>query len=415
MSLTNKKKIMKQDTVHPLHSTASSRRWRLPLVIFLLIGLGGGGWLAMHAKKTGAVEKSDDKDKNKKPDMYELAAGDFAAIEARELRLLLPVSGTLTPLNQATVKSKVAAEVRETLAPEGVQVMRGQVVVRLDTADLQARLSTQQAALEEAKARLALATKNRESNSALLQQKFISQNAFDTAQSNLELAQAGVKSAQSQLDIARRALDDAVVRAPIDGIISKRFVQPGEKVAPDMPLFAMVNLKQLIFEAPVPASQIPRVQAGQPVVFGVEGFQGRAFAGKVVRINPAAEAGSRTMTVYIEVNNTDGALRGGMFAKGGITLATSRVMPLLPVTALRQENGVDIVYKIENGKVAAQPVKLGLRNDDEGLVEVTEGLAAGARVIAIKLDGVKPGIGVQLPEQSIARPSSPASSPTSKG
>jgi RND family efflux transporter MFP subunit len=190
------------------------------------------------------------------------------------------------------------------------------------------------------------------------------------------------------------------VRAPFDGIISKRLVQAGEKVAPDTPLFAMVNLKQLIFEAQVPASEIPRVKAGQGVVFNVDGFNGRAFNGKVARINPAAEAGSRSMTVYIEVANADGALKGGMFAKGGITLEKSQVAPIVPVAALRKESGGSTVYKIENDKVVVQQVKVGLRNEDEGMAEVIDGLAPGSRVLTVNLANVKPGSSVKLPEAS---------------
>ena len=385
-----------------IHPTRRIRRWLKPLAGLLIVVAAGGVWMAMHPLNSGAgaTTAAGDSKTAKKADILELAAGDIATIAAHELRVTLPVSGTLAAQSQATVKSKIAAEVRETPVPEGIKVVRGQVIVRLDTADLRARLSSAQAAQEEANARLALARKNHDSNLALLTQKYISQNAFDTAQNSVELAQAGLKSAESQLDIARRAMDDAVVRAPIDGIISKRFVQPGEKAAPDMPLFAMVNLTQLILEAQVPASEIPRVKVGQPVEFGVEGFQGRKFLGKVARINPAAEAGSRAMTVYIAVDNADGALRGGMFATGGITLEKSAVMPLLPLVALRQENGASVVYKIENNKVLAQPVTLGLRNEDEGLAAVASGLAHGDRVMVVKLDGVKPGSAVKLPEQT---------------
>jgi membrane fusion protein, multidrug efflux system len=396
----------------PTFQTSRRMRWRMPLIAVLIAGLGGGGWMAMHSQDSKAVEKKDAK-ADKKQDVFELTRADFATIEARELRLNLPVSGTLTPLNQATVKSKVAAEVKETLVTEGMPVTRGQAVMRLDTADLASRVSTQQASLEEAKAKLSLAQKTQESNLALLKQKYISQNAFDTSSSQVELAQASVKSAASQLEIARRALDDATVRAPFDGIISKRLVQAGEKVASDTPMFAMVNLKQLIFEAQVPASEIPRIKAGQSVMFNVDGFSGRAFSGKVARINPAAEAGSRAMTVYIEVANADGALKGGMFAKGGITLVKSGVMPIVPATALREENGTATVYTIENNKVVAQTVKTGLRNDDEGMVEVTSGLAPGSRVLTVKLAGVKPGSSVKLPDSAPATTASAAT--TSKG
>jgi RND family efflux transporter MFP subunit len=380
----------------------------MPVGGVLLLAIAGGIWMTIHTRNLAAAAIADVKSQ-KKVDVYELSSSDFARIEARELRLTLPVSGTLNALRQATVKSKVAAEVRETLAQEGVRVQRGQVIVRLDTADLQARLATQQAAQEEARAKLALAQKNHATNQMLLKQKFISQNAFDTAQNSVELAQANAKSADSQLDIARRALDDAVVRAPIDGIISKRFVQPGEKAAPDMPLFSMVDLAQLILEAQVPASEIPRVQVGQEAVFNVDGYQGRNFNGRVTRINPMTEAGTRAMTVYIAVDNVDGALRAGMFAKGGITIEKSAALPLLPLAALRTENDAVVVYKIENNKVTSQAVKLGLRNEDEGFAVAAAGLSQGDRVLVVKLDGVKPGGTVSLPQPARAQEAASAS------
>ncbi|MDP9107621.1 MAG: efflux RND transporter periplasmic adaptor subunit, partial [Pseudomonadota bacterium] len=243
----------------------SLKRWLIPLVVVLLVGAGGavvamrGGNKKVEAPKAAAA-----------PAVMELANSDVVSVDARELRVQLPVSGGLTALHQATVKSKVIGEVRETPVPEGVAVRRGEVVVRLDAADLQARVGAQQAAVEDARARLALAVKNHDNNNALLKQKFISQNAVDTAENSVELARAAVKSANAQLDIARRAMEDAVVRSPIDGIVSKRFVQPGEKAAPDMPLFAVVDLTQLILEAQVPASEIPRVAVGQAVGFTVD-------------------------------------------------------------------------------------------------------------------------------------------------
>jgi RND family efflux transporter MFP subunit len=391
------------------------KRWLPPLAGLILVGAAGGAWMMFHANPSGAAAKADAAEAAKKAEVQELAFSDFMIVEARELSVMLPISGALNPLSQATVKSKVAAGVLETLVPEGIKVARGQVVMRLDTGDLQARLATQQAAQEDAKAKLALAAKNHETNQALLRQKFISQTAYDTAENNVDIARAALKSAVSQVDIARRALDDATVRAPIDGIISKRFVQPGEKASPDTSLFSMVDLKQMILEALVPASEIPRVKAGQPVRFDVEGFGSRHFSGNVARINPAAEAGSRAMTVYIAVNNEDGALRGGMFAKGGITLEKSAAAPVVPISALRQENGADTVFTIEHNKIVSQPVKLGLRNEDDGMAAVISGLAAGARVMIVKLDGIKAGSAVKLPQDTQNKQPITAPSTTLKG
>ncbi|MEC5217998.1 membrane fusion protein (multidrug efflux system) [Actimicrobium sp. GrIS 1.19] len=386
---------MKNDL--PMNQTRAPRarplRRIVAIAVVLAIVIAAGIFFALR----GGAAKVEAKPAQPAVAAMELAPGDLLRVQARDLRVQLPVSGALTALNQATVKSKVAGEVRETPVPEGVKVRRGDIVVRLDTADLKARLAGQQATLEDARARLTLANKNHENNTALLKQKFISQNALDTAQSNVELAQAAVKAAEAQLDIARRALDDAIVRAPIDGIISKRFVQIGEKAAPDMALFAIVDLAQLILEAQVPASEIPRISAGQTVNFAVDGFGARNFSGKVVRINPAAEAGSRAIIVYVAVSNPDSALKSGMFAKGGITLEKSAMVPAVPLSALREKNGVVSVLKIDNGKVVEQPVRLGLRNEDEGMVEVTSGIAVGTLVLAVKLDGVKAGTAVRLP------------------
>lgn len=376
----------------PVSLSTRRRGWRLPLAVLLVLGAGGGGWMALHSKNTVAVEKPSDK----KIDIYELAAVDLTTIEARELRLSLAVSGSLAPATQATVKAKVPGEIRASLVREGMKVASGQVLARLDTADLQARFATQQATLEEAQARLSMAKKNSATNQALLKQNFISQTAFDTTQNNVELVQANVKSAVSQLEIARLAMAYTVIQAPINGIVSKRHAQVGEKVSPDMPLFTIVDLSRLILEAQVPASEIPRVSAGQEVIFNVDGFAGRRFSGKVARINPATEAGSRAMLVYIEVDNADGSLRGGMFAKGSITLEKSAARPLVPLIALREENGGSVVYRIENGLVLAQKVKLGMRSEDEGLAEVTEGLSSGASILVSRLDGVKPGSKVKL-------------------
>jgi membrane fusion protein, multidrug efflux system len=97
-----------------------------------------------------------------------------------------------------------------------------------------------------------------------------------------------------------------------------------------------------------------------------------------------------------------------MFAKGGIVTARSPVMPLVPLSAVRDEQGRQVVYRIDQGNVVAQPVKLGLRNEDLGYAEVTEGLAPGAQVIVAKLEGVKPGVKVKAPV-AVPAPQPPSS------
>jgi RND family efflux transporter MFP subunit len=386
-----------KEPLPPQAATTNRRRWMAPAIGVLLVGAIATGYFLQHGKGGSAASKEDTAEAKKQP-VQELASSDYTTVQSRELSVMLPISGALAPLNLATVKSKVIADVAETLVPEGVKVARGQVVMRLGTGDLQAKMVAAQGTEEDAKAKLELALKTHETNQTLLRQKFISQTAYDTAENSVDIARAAVKSASAQLDIARHALDDATIRAPIDGIVSKRYLQPGEKASPDTPLFAMVDLRQMILEAQVPASEIPRVKVGQSVTFDVEGFDKRRFHGKVARINPAADPASRAITVYIAVDNPDGALRGGMFASGGITLQQAASTPVVPLAAVYTDNGAASVWKIENGKVVEQPVKLGLKNDDDGMVAVISGLAPGARIIAVKhLDGIKAGTAVSLP------------------
>ena len=406
---------MKNETTPPIpplpfSATRRPRRWRAPVLILLVLGLAGGGWTVMQSKQQSAraaeAQAAKKKEQARTP-VHELAQGDLAAIGARALSVSLPLSGSLAPLNQATIKAKVSGEIRETTVQEGQQVSSGQVLLRLDAADQRARLTQQQAMLDEAQARLSMASKNEANSQALLKQKYISQTAYDTTQNSVDLARANVKSAAAMLDIARIALADTVIRAPMGGIVSKRHLQAGEKVSPDMPVYTIVNLAQLTLEAPVPSADIPRIKLGQDVHFKVDGFGARDFAGKVTRINPTTESGSRAMLVYIAVDNGDGALRGGMFAKGSIVTERSPVAPLVPLTAVRHEKQGPVVYALVNNKVVAQPVTLGLRNEDEGYAEVTSGLVPGAKVIIAKLDGVKPGHSVTFAAQS-ATPAAPA-------
>lgn len=416
---------MKNETTPPIpplpfSATRRPRRWRAPVLILLVLGLAGGGWTVMQSKQQSAraaeAQAAKKKEQARTP-VHELAQGDVAAIGARALSVSLPLSGSLAPLNQATIKAKVSGEIRETTVQEGQQVSSGQVLLRLDAADQRARLTQQQAMLDEAQARLSMASKNEANSQALLQQKYISQTAYDTTQNSVDLARASVKSAAAMVEIARIALADTVIRAPMAGIVSKRHVQAGEKVAPDMPVYTIVNLAQLTLEAPVPSAEIPRIKIGQEVRFKVDGFGARDFSGKVARINPTTESGSRAMLVYIAVDNGDGALRGGMFAKGSIVTERSIVAPMVPLTALRTEKHGTVVYAVVDNKVVEQSVTLGLRNEDEGYAEVKQGLAPGTRVIVAKLDGVKPGHGVTFgatPAPATATATPPAT-PAPKG
>ncbi len=352
-------------------------------------------WRASSAKK---------EDKKPADITLEFSPADISIVEQKSLTRTLPFSGSLSPLVQSSVKSKVSGEVQKVLVREGEAIKQGQVLAQIDTSDLNARLDAQVAALEETKARWSIADKNRESNLKLLKQNFISQNAFDTTHSTLEASAASVRSADAQVRLARNAMQDAVIRAPISGILAKRMVNGGEKVGPDSPMFTVVDLSRMEIEAPAAASEIPSVKVGQIATFKVDGFGERVFEGRVERINPITEQGSRSITLYLSVANRDGVLKGGMFAKGILVLDKTQASTVVPLAAVRDDAGQSYVFTLESGKVAKRNVTLGMSEPQAGLVEVKSGLEIGVQVVAARMVGLKAGASAIVKSPTPAAP-----------
>jgi membrane fusion protein, multidrug efflux system len=370
--------------------------WRRALAIsisvILIAAIAGG--VALRASRKAAAEAPGNS--GGPPVTLEFTPADIARIEVRELARWLPVSGTLQPVDQSTVKAKVSGEIREVRVREGEAVKSGQVLARLDTADLNAKLTDRIGALEASRAQLALAEKTRSQNHALLKQGFISQNAYDSAESNLSVTQGTLKSYEAQVQLARNALRDAVVMAPLSGTLAKRHVQPGEKVNFDSPLFTIVDLARMELQAMVPANDIPEIKPGMAVELSIDGFGDRAFTGSVERINPMTEAGTRAIMVFVQIPNADAALRGGMFATGRIRLAGAAAVPTLPATAIRTEAGQTFVWTIEGGRLSRRNVSLGRRDEAAARIEIKNTLPAGAQVLGARFDNLKDGASAVL-------------------
>ena len=356
-------------------------------ILVAAILAAGGFFAAKGLKPPSAAAKANDK----APVTLEFGPADLAYVSQAPMSRWLPVSGTLTPVNQATVKAKVSGDVRQVLVREGESVRPGQLLARIDTADLEAKLIERQGALESARAQMALAEKTRASNVKLLNEKFISQTAFDASQSGYDVAKGNVKSIEAQVQLAQNAIKDATVAAPIAGVVGKRHVQPGEKVAFDAPLVTVVDLSDLELQALVPAIDIPGIAVGMPVELAVDGFGARKFTGRIGRINPSTEPGTRAILVYVGLRNSDAALRSGMFANGRIALASSAPTSVLPQAAVRSEAGQSFVWVIDNGKLSRRIVTLGRRDEASGLVELKNTLPKGMPVLATRFDNLKEG------------------------
>ena len=325
----------------------------------------------------------------------EFLQNDLYIVEPGTLEQSLPLTGSLAPLTEATVKAKVAGELVAVTVREGESVKQGQLLARIDPTEVQARVAARHADVAAAKAQLVWAEKNRATQKALLDRAFISQNAFDSIQSNHDVAAAKLRAAEADLVVARKSLGDAVLVAPFSGIVSLRHAQPGERVPLDGKVVSIVDLSRLQLEASVPPAAIGQVKVGQPISFRVEGFGEREFAGRLERINPAATAGTRSISAYAVIDNREGLLRGGMFAQGALTLSRVDNALSVPATAVREEIGQTFVYAIEDGMVKRKNVKVGPA-DAAGRVQVLDGLASGERIVRVNLGSLREGVAARL-------------------
>ncbi|MDP2371929.1 efflux RND transporter periplasmic adaptor subunit [Rhodoferax sp.] len=368
-----------------------STLWIGGAILMLALGATALATLGSGNKDAKAAKPTPGNATAATPAPLEFAEGDIFRVKTQALARAIQVSGTLMPLSQAVLKSTVSGAVHRVLVREGETVQQGAVVAEIDTTDASSRLEAAQADQAERRARLAIAERNRETNQTLLKQNFISQNAFDQLTSTQQANEAAVRWADAQVKLAKKAIDDAMVRAPISGTVAKRFVNGGERVSPEAPILSVVDLTRMELEATVPASEVAAIAHGQPVQFRVDGFGARAFIGRVERINPVAEAGSRAIKVFVSVPNPDGALRGGMFAEGAVTLAKASQVPAMPLAAVFEEAGQSYAYTVEDGKVVKRAVSLGQRDEATGMVAVTSGIAEGVPVVRIRMTGLKAG------------------------
>ena len=374
--------------------SAGPARWRIVLPGLAVLAVVAGGWLL--AGRTGGIDAPAAAGAEAPVRTLELAATDVVTVERRVLARRLPISGSLTPLVQSQIKSRVAGEVLEVMHREGEAVRRGEVLLRIDTRSQEAQVASQQAALDKARADLGIATLNFHNSERLLAKKFIAQNVLDTARSVRDAATASVKLAEAQLRLAEIALADAVVRAPFDAVVARRFAEPGEKVSSDSALLELVDVSRLELQAAAPAADTPAISPGQLAEVRVDGFGERVFEARVERINPVTEQGSRQILLYLAIDNADGALRGGMFAQGELVIERSEPVLAIPAAAVKQEAGIDYAWVIENGVLLRRQLTLGAARGAEGLVEVRAGLDAGTRLVTVALDGLEPGVPVTV-------------------
>ena len=332
------------------------------VIAVILLALLAGIWRALSARR--AQQQSASAIATTQTSI-EIAQSDVLVVQERNLTQTLGVSGTVKALNYAVIKAKVAGELKEVTVREGDRVSAGQVLARIDPIEYQQRWNQLKEQAAAAKSQLEIAQRQWESNKALVDQGFISKVALDNSQASLQGAIASHRAAMAGADVARKALDDSVLVAPFAGVIAVRSAQPGERVGVDARVMELVDLSQLEIETPLTPSDSVDVRVGQTARIQIED-RPQMVSAKVKRISPSAQAGSRSVMVYLSIDSPEG-LRHGLFAKGQIQLKTVKALSL-PLSAIRTDRAkpyVQVVEKVgETQQVVHKTVELGLRGID---------------------------------------------------
>ena len=322
----------------------------------------------------------------------ELARTDVFTAEIQTLNLGIAVSGPLKASDSAIIKARVAGELQEMSVREGDTVQAGQVVARIDPSEFQARVRQAQQQADAAKAQVDIAQRQFDNNQALVNQGFISQTALLASQASLNGAKATHMAALAAQDLANKSLADATLRSPLSGVVAQRLAQPGERVAIEARLIEVINLARLELEAALSAEEASRVKVGMTAQLRIEGLADPLPA-KVLRINPSAQMGSRSIVVYLGIQGREG-LRQGLFAQGSLGTQSVQVLAV-PVSSVRTDKPQPYVQVVQDGKIAHLSVQPGARSEGgrESLIAVS-GLTAGAQVLAGSVGPVREGVAV---------------------
>jgi len=299
-------------------------------------------------------------------------------------------SGALVAPRTAVVRAKAAGTLIELSVAEGTRVRSGQTLGAIDLSDLQSRVSDRSAAVESAQAANDEAGRQHAANVGLSQQNFISPTALQSSQAKLDAAAAQLKSAQAQLAAARIGVREGSLTAPISGIVSKRNVVPGEKLSIEQPVLSIVDLGELELAGAVGTHEVSRLSPGMAVEVRVEGVAD-AVAGRLVRIAPAAEPGTRSIAVAVSVPNPNEAFRAGQYALAQVVLPDTKARLAVPALAIENTMGQDQVWVIDNGVLVRRAITTGRRDEAQGLVEVIAGLAPTSQVLAARFDNLREG------------------------
>jgi len=306
------------------------------------------------------------------------------------------ISGQLTPARAASIRAQVGGSIVSLTVDRGQAVRGGAEVARISARDLEAARTSAQAAVRSAQTALDVARSEAERTRALVAGGALAARDLEQATNGVSAAEAQLAAAEARLSTVGQQLDDTIVRAPFDGIVSARPASIGDVVSPGTELFTIIDPSSMRLEASVPSDQVPDLRPGASVRFTIRGVPGE-FTGTIDRINPTADPITRQVSCFVTLPNTGGRLIAGLFAEGRVDSVTHEGL-VVPLAAVDETGSRPLVTRIVDGHAERVPVTLGARQIETETVEVTGGLTAGDIIVTGSSRNMEPGSPVRIVE-----------------
>jgi RND family efflux transporter MFP subunit len=309
-----------------------------------------------------------------------LAATDVATIAPSTIEAGVALTGDLRPIETIDVRARIEGDLTNVYVREGQQVAAGQLLARFEADEQESSQKSAEADRAAARTDLANAQWTAEQDAALFKAGAIAERDYKNAEQAVATSRARLAAADARVRSMGNQARDTRVVAPVSGTIDKRTVEGSAHVAKGAQLFTIVRNGTLELAAAVPARQAGEVRIGHIVHFVADG---KRFDGRVARLSPTVDPSTRAITVYVEIPNPGGVLRGGTFATGRVVSRTLTNVLTVPTAGLRQsqEDGKPFVYRLDGKTINVAMVQLGAVDDRLGIAQVTDGLQAGDRVI----------------------------------
>ena len=305
------------------------------------------------------------------------------------------ISGTLEPERDAVMRAEIGGRVLQTYADQGHTVGAGTVLARIDASGIQDAYNSARAGVTAARNNAEVAARDLARNRTLLAAGAIAERDIELSRRASISAQAALEDANARLASASRQLRSTTVTAPFGGVVSERPVSAGDVVQPGTAMFTVVDPSSMRLEASVPAEQLASIRVGVPVAFTVSGYPGRQFAGTVTRINPTADPTTRQVRIYVSIPNAGRTLVGGLFANGRMS-STTRTGLIVPTAAVDVRGAAPVAMRVKQGKVEKVQVQVGITDKASESVEIIAGLQVGDTLLLGAAQGITPGTKVKI-------------------